>query len=284
MWGRLAGILLAAWLALFCAPLWAQQAAIPTLNAWVTDTTGTLDAAQKQALEERLIALQKRKGAQVAVLIVQSSAPETIEQYATRVFEKWKLGRKGTDDGVLLVFAMKDRAMHIEVGYGLEGAIPDALASRIIREQIIPRFQAGDFAAGVIAGVTAVETLIDGEPLPPPVAAPAPMTSDSEGESLPILGFAALAIFAFPALIGGLVAGFATWMLTGSLLIGVAGGVGGFLLSAVLGALGIKAVLLQLLGRGRGGGGGGGGFGGGGGGFGGGGGGRSGGGGASGRW
>ncbi|HYG44910.1 MAG TPA: YgcG family protein [Bordetella sp.] len=262
----------------------AAPATVPTLQARVTDMTGTLDAARRQALDQRLAALEQRKGAQVAVLMVPSTAPDTIEQYATRVFDQWKLGRKNTDDGVLLVVAKDDRALRIEVGYGLEGAIPDAMAGRIIREQIVPHLQAGDFAAGIDAGVAAIEKLIDGESLPPPAQA----QDDGQAENWPFFLMLGAFMLGLPAIVAGLAVAAVSWMTFGTWWAAALGGVGGFAVSGLLGVLGIKRRLLNSARRGgRGGGGGfGGGFGGGrggGGGFGGGGG-RSGGGGASGRW
>ena len=120
---------------LLCMPAWAcaQQAAIPRFDSPVVDVTGTLDAASKQRIEQQALALQQRKGSQLQVLVVASTAPETIEQYAVRAFESFRLGRKGVDDGVLLVVAKDDRKVRIEVGYGLEGAIPDITAGRVIQ-------------------------------------------------------------------------------------------------------------------------------------------------------
>lgn len=160
-----------AWLvlALVCVPAAAQNAAVPTLATRVTDTTGTLDAAAIARIEAPLAALESRKGAQVAVLVVPSTAPETIEAYAVRAFEQWKLGRAGVDDGVLLVVAKDDRAVRIEVGYGLEGAIPDVAAYRVIQEYLVPHFRDGDFPGGIEAAVGALARLIDGEALPEPM-------------------------------------------------------------------------------------------------------------------
>ncbi|MGA8277213.1 MAG: TPM domain-containing protein [Rhodanobacteraceae bacterium] len=159
---------------------------IPDLHARVTDTTGTLSAQQTQTLEQELAALEHRKGAQMAVLMVPTTEPEDIAQYAIRVFDQWKLGRKGIDDGVLLIVAKNDHRMRIEVARGLEGAIPDAAAARIIREYLTPRFRSGDFFGGIDAGVGALTKLIDGEPLP----APAPAASGHrwfQGNILPAL-------------------------------------------------------------------------------------------------
>lgn len=166
---RLPGLLLVLWLA--CAPAWAQQLApIPPLTSPVVDTTGTLDAAQKQQLEQQALALQQRKGSQLQVLIVPTTQPEDIFDYSQRVFDQWKLGRKGVDDGVLLVVAKDDRRMRIHPGYGLEGAIPDATANRVIQEYMAPKFRAGDFGGGLIDATGALTRLIDGEPLPEPVS------------------------------------------------------------------------------------------------------------------
>jgi uncharacterized protein len=156
-------------LLLFVAPTWAQQA-VPPRAARVTDLTNTLPADTRVALDRKLAAFEARKGSQIAVLLIATSAPESIEQYSLRVAEAWKLGRAGVDDGVLLVVAVQDRRARFEVGYGLEGAVPDALARRIIAEQLAPAFRAGDYAGGVDAGVDALIGLVDGEPLPEPSA------------------------------------------------------------------------------------------------------------------
>ena len=140
--------------------------AIPALQAHVTDTIGLLPEARRAALETRLADLEARKGAQVAVLVVASTQPEDIAAYSIRVVEAWKLGRAKVDDGVLFLIARDDRRLRIEVGRGLEGAIPDAVAKRIIAETVAPRFKAADFPGGIEAGVEALTQLIDGETLP----------------------------------------------------------------------------------------------------------------------
>jgi len=146
---------------------------VPELHARVTDQTATLTPPQRASLEAKLAALEQRKGAQVAVLIVPTTQPETIEQYATRVFDAWKLGRRGVDDGVLVIVAKNDRHVRIEVAYGLEGAIPDAAAKRIAHDYMSAHFVHGDFAGGLDAGVDALTALIDDEALPaPPASAP----------------------------------------------------------------------------------------------------------------
>lgn len=144
------------------------DAAIPPLKAHVTDLTATLSASESMRLEQKLAAFEKAKGSQIAVLIVPTTQPETIEQYSIRVAEAWQLGRKGVDDGILLFIAKNDRALRIEVGYGLEGALPDAMAKRIIAEIITPRFKQGHFAEGIDAGIEAIIKLIQGESLPLP--------------------------------------------------------------------------------------------------------------------
>ncbi len=171
--GRAAACLLALWLGWVSAAFGQSEVPVPKLASRVTDLTGTLSAEARSQLEAQLAAIEQRKGSQVAVLIVPTTAPEPIESYSIRVVEAWKLGRAtvGTqrvDDGVLLLVAKNDRKLRIEVGRGLEGAIPDAYAKRIIAESIAPRFKQGDFAGGIAAGVTEIGRLIDGEKLPAP--------------------------------------------------------------------------------------------------------------------
>ena len=141
---------------------------IPSLERRVTDTADILAADREVALEEKLAAFEARKGAQIAVLTVASTAPEEIEQYSIRVVDAWKLGRKGVDDGALLIIAVEDRALRIEVGRGLEGVLTDLTSNRIIDETITPLFRGGDYAAGIDAGVDRMISIVDGEPLPEP--------------------------------------------------------------------------------------------------------------------
>jgi uncharacterized protein len=145
---------------------------VPPLQARVTDLTGTLTADQRTALEQRLAAFETAKGSQLAVLIVPTTQPEEIEQYSIRVVDQWKLGRgavggKKVDDGALLLVAKNDHRVRIEVGYGLEGVLTDAISNRIISETIAPAFRRGDFYGGIEAGVDQMMHLIQGEPLPP---------------------------------------------------------------------------------------------------------------------
>lgn len=144
--------------------------AVPPLSGRVVDQTGTLSASDISSLTQTLKDLEARKGSQVAVLIVPTTVPETIEQYSIRVAEAWKIGRRKIDDGALLVVAKDDHKLRIEVGYGLEGSLTDVTASRIINEIIVPKFRSGDFAGGISAGVARIVAVIDGEPLPAPQA------------------------------------------------------------------------------------------------------------------
>jgi len=258
------------------------EVAVPPLKQRVTDLTATLDAGQTQTLEARLAAFEKNKGAQLAVLFVPTTQPETIEQFALRVAEAWKLGRKGVDDGALLLVAKDDRALRIEVGYGLEGALNDATAKRIIAEIITPFFKRGEFYAGIDAGTAAMMRVIEGEPLPPPQRAAASGSYDIE--SLLFIAFglvvvvggmlrALLGRFPAAALMGGGL-GLLAWLMAASLFAALLVGVMAFLF-VLLGGSG-RGFGGHGGGFGHGGFGGGGGFSGGGGGFGG--------GGASGRW
>lgn len=154
-------------LALCLMPLLASaEVAIPPLEHRVTDLTATLSSEQQADLESRLAAFEAKKGSQIAILIVPTTQPEDIAQYSIRVVEAWKLGRKGVDDGVLVLLAKNDRRSRIEVGYGLEGALPDAIAKRIVSDVMRPYFKQGDFYGGLVAGTDKIAAVIDGEPLP----------------------------------------------------------------------------------------------------------------------
>ncbi|MEW5944465.1 MAG: YgcG family protein, partial [Pseudomonadota bacterium] len=213
------------WLLAFVAAQAQAEVAVPPLRARVTDLTGTLSASQRASLEQELQAFEARKGAQIAVLIVPTTEPETIEQYSIRVAEAWKLGRKGVDDGALLLVAKNDRALRIEVGYGLEGVIPDAVAKRIVAEIIVPYFRQGDFYGGIDAGISRMIRLVEGEPLPPPRKKDVSW-SGIEG----FLPFAFIAVFVvggllralFGRFLGASIAGGVTavlfWMLVGTFI------------------------------------------------------------------
>jgi uncharacterized protein len=182
--------LLTVWLMAFGAHAHAQDA--PRLTARVTDNANLLSESERASLTQASAELEARKGSQIAILTV-NSTKEPIEAYAVRVFEAWKLGRKGVDDGILIVVAAADHRMRIEVGNGLEGAVPDAIASRIIREQMAPRFKQNDYYGGLSAAMTSLANAIDGEPLPPPVVGGV----SSHTVDLPAGAFAALAAITF---------------------------------------------------------------------------------------
>lgn len=279
----------AAVLALVALTAWAQVA-VPPLTARVTDVTGTLTREQQAGLERMLQEFEARKGSQIAVLLVPTTKPETIEEYSIRVAEQWKIGRKKVDDGAILVVAKDDRTLRIEVGYGLEGVLTDIASNRIIRELIVPRFREGDFYGGINAGLDRMIRLVDGEPLPEPAKA-GPRGQGGAFEMLPVLLILALVAgsvlramlgrFLGAAATGGAV-GFVAWMLAGAIGIALLGGVLAFIFTLMgsgagrRGFGGFPGMGGGGFGRGGGGGLGGGGFRGGGGSFGG--------GGASGRW
>jgi len=206
-------------LAVFALSAWAQVA-VPDLSRRVTDLTATLNAGQVAALESKLAAFEAQKGSQIAVLIVPTTQPEDIAQFGIRVADQWKVGRKKIDDGVILIIAKDDRKLRLEVGYGLEGAIPDAIAKRVIAETITPYFKAGDYYGGIDAGVQQLMRLVEGEQLPPPGG------SDSGGDD---------GVFII-LIVGGIAAG---WLLSILMSRPAAGGIA---------ALGSGAVGVFLLG------------------------------------
>jgi uncharacterized protein len=275
---------------LLAALLARADVAVPPLTARVTDLSGTLSGEAVNRIEAKLANFEAKKGSQIAVLIVPSTAPEDIEQFGIRVEDAWKLGRKGVDDGAYLIVAKNDRRVRIEVGYGLEGALPDAIASRIIAETITPHFKLGDYDGGVEAGVDQMIAVVNGEPLPEPDRKwehPSGL-----GHLLPLLLVAVFvasgvlrAMFGrlFGSVATGGLAGGIAWLLSHFLPIGLGAGVVAFLFALLAGSTSGGWSAGRGWGGGLGGGFGGGGFGGGGGGFSGGGGG-GGGGGASGGW
>ena len=266
----------------------AEDRPVPPLSGRVVDETETLTAEQKRSLEAKLQAFEQRKGSQIAVMITGTTFPEPIESYSIRVADAWKIGRKGVSDGVLVVVAKSDRTIRLEVGYGLEGAIPDAVARRLIDEVFVPGFREGKFYEGLEAGVDRLIKVIDGEPLPEVSQTPAGRGVPRSLESYFVLFIVAtLAIGGVlrrlfgplpGALLVGAGIGLLAWLIVVPLLVALLVAVVAFFVTLLGGGGG------RFGGGGLGGGGfGGGGFGGGGGGFSGGGGGF-GGGGASGRW
>ena len=219
---------------------WASAAlalvAVPPLSDRVVDQTGTLTAGDIASLTQALKDLETRKGSQVAVLIVPTTDGEAIEQYALRVAEAWKIGRKKIDDGALLVIAKNDRRLRIEVGYGLEGALTDATTKRIIDEDITPKFKAGDFGGGVAAGIDKMVRIVNGEKLPEPEP---PHWQDSQSFNpedlfnpfliIPAIFFGGLLRSLMGRLLGSASAGALTaliaWFMVGSMLAAVIAGV-----------------------------------------------------------
>ena len=260
-----------------CLPQFSQaQQAVPVLSARVIDQTGTLSSSQVASLDQVLSTFEKRKGSQLAVLIVPTTAPESIEQFGIRVADQWKLGRKKVDDGTVLIIAKADRTLRIEVGYGLEGALTDATSKRIIDDIIVPRFKQKDFYGGVSAGVQSIIAVIDGETLPS-TAKSDQITEDDVYQVAPAVFIAALILGGLMRSIlgrmkGALVTGgfiaLVAWFVLGAISMALLAGSLAFIVA--LSGIGIGG---RGIGCGRGGGGG---FRGGGGGFGG--------GGASGRW
>ncbi len=253
------------------------QVAVPALRGHITDQTATLTPDEMASLEQQLAEFERRKGSQLAVLMVATTAPEDIAQFSLRVVDQWKLGRKKVDDGVLLLVAKNDRTLRIEVGYGLEGALSDVVSKRIISEVITPHFKQGDFYGGIAAGVAQIMRVVEGEPLPEP---PRYQGDDyrSFRQFAPFLFIVAVALggwlrHAFGQLTGslitGVVVGLLAWWVIGALFFAVLSGISAAFVTLL--GLGHRPGMGGYSGRGRGG-------------FGGGGGGGFGGGGASGRW
>lgn len=225
--------------------VFAELIAIPDLTSRITDLTHTLSPDQQNLLENKLQTFEQKKGSQIAVLIVPTTGQEDIAQYSIRVVEKWKLGREKVDDGVLVLVAKEDRKMRIEVGYGLEGVIPDIYAKRIISEAMAPKFKQGDFAGGINDGVDRLIGLVDGEALP------APISNESNGlgvmDILPILLFGGLIT---GLILRGMFGTFFGSALNGSLLGGLV-----WLLGVALGGaaiFGVVAFFITMLLGGRG--------------------------------
>ena len=253
---------------------------VPKLTAHVIDQTGTLTTSERGALDAKLAEFDRTHGSQVVVLIVASLGSESIFDFATRVTDEWKLGRKGVDDGVLLVIAKEQRKIRIHTGRGVQGTLTDALSNRIISEVIAPRFRNGDFAGGIDAGVDAIVKAIEGEDLPLPEVH---QSAQRVGSQSSLSNFFFLAFFLVPVaamVLRGIfgrffgagitsgITGLAAWFVFGSLAFGVLAAVAAFLFTLV-GGTGLGRGMRTTGGwpGGFGGGFGGGGFGGGGGGF-----------------
>ena len=226
---------------------------VPKLSGRVVDLSGTLDASQQQAIAAKLAAFEQAKGSQVAVLLVPTIGTETIEEFATRVTDEWKLGRAGVDDGVLFVVAKQERRMRIQTGRGVQGVLTDALSRRIIAERVSPRFRAGDFAGGIHDGVDAILKAIEGESLPAP-AQSAPRAKSSSSASIesffwmafvvvPVAGAilrSLLGRFVGASLTSG-VTGLAAWFIFGSLALGAIAAVVAFVAVLFMGTNALSA-------------------------------------------
>jgi uncharacterized protein len=245
---------LLAWLAIVVAAAALPVAAaegdlqpIPALKARVTDQTATLSAADEARIEAKLREFEAQKGAQVAVLIVGTTQPEAIFDYALRVAESWKLGRKGVDDGVLFVIAKNDRKLQILTGPGIQGTLTDAMSKRIISEIVAPRFRASDFAGGIEQGVDKIIAVLQGEALPPPhskkrVAVSSGISYDTFFIMAMVAAFVVgpllrtlLGRFLGATATGG-ITGAAAWWLAGGMLFPIVAGVIVFVVALLLGS------------------------------------------------
>lgn len=185
------------WLLAFCMAglslLVQAEVAVPALTGRVVDLTGVLDVAARQDLEARLSAIEQQKGSQAAILLLPTTQPEDLAAFGIRVADAWKLGRQGVDDGIIILVALQDRQLRIEVGRGLEGAIPDAIAKRIISDDIAPYFKRGDFHGGLAAGVARIAERVGAEGLPPPKSS----SQRSKVQDIGSVGFIVLIILFF---------------------------------------------------------------------------------------
>lgn len=248
---------LTAWLLVLCASLASAQQAVPALAGRVVDTAQALDGPQAAAVNEQLAALEQRTGAQVAVLLVDTTLPEDIADYTQRVADDWKVGRPKVGDGVLIVVAVKDRRARIAVAKTLEGAIPDLEARRIITQTMAPKFQSGDYAGGLQAGIGRLAALIQHEGLPAPT--PGATQGAPAHDGAPWWVAALMGVFVLAnvlrtflgrragALLTGGAAAAVTVLATGSWMLSVVAGLIGAGLALVFGA----ASLLRTLGGGN---------------------------------
>lgn len=230
---------LIALLSMAMAPIAAAEVAVPPLTKRVEDQAGLLSAEEARSLEADLAAFEEETSHQIVVLTLPTLEGEAIEGYSMRVAEAWKVGHAELDNGVIVIVAAKDRRARIEVGYGLEGVIPDAIAARILREQMIPEFKRGAMGEGVRRGVAALMAVARGEAIP---AASRPQRRESTG-----LEFSLHAIF-LGAIVGGLFGGAAgrirRWMapvasgtIAGTIVLVMTTVVGIAIVAALVGAL-----------------------------------------------
>lgn len=209
------GIILLLFITTLCA-----EVAIPNLSQRVTDLTGTLTAEQLAALDSKLANFESQKGSQIAVLLLPTTQPEDIAAYGIRVADAWKIGREKVDDGLIMIIAKDDHRSRLEVGRGLEGVIPDAIAKRVLAETMKPYFKNEDYAGGIDAGVTQLIGLIQGETLP----APTGETSDDSFDTfLIILFFCCIVVdLLFSSLFGSGIGAVASSIGIGAISAGVA--------------------------------------------------------------
>lgn len=224
------------------------EIAVPKLTARVVDQTGSLSASERDALEAKLKAFEDKTGSQVAVLLVPSIGTETIEEFAGRVTDDWKLGRKGVDDGVLLVVAKQERKLRIQTGRGVQGTLTDARSKQIVSDIIAPRFRNGDFSGGIDAGVDAIMKAIQGEQLPLPEAKPRGGKVDAVSSYsdffwiafflVPVIGMVLRGMFGrfFGASATSGLTGIAAWLVFGSLAFGIVAAIGAFLFTLFVGS------------------------------------------------
>ena len=183
-------------LTLWCLPVLAQQIAVPELRQQVTDITGTLSTSEQQSLTQQLQDITQKTRAQVAVLIVPSTGDDSIEQYATRVFDNWRLGDAKRNDGILIVVAWSDRTVRIQVGYGLEEKVTDALAGDIIRSNMIPAFKQQKLAKGLELAINALNNQLTSQHQYP--ANPSESESASSSDHYYFAIFWVFAVMFFP--------------------------------------------------------------------------------------
>jgi uncharacterized protein len=205
---------------------------VPKLSSRVTDMTGTLSIEQTSALENKLAEFERRKGSQIAVLMIASTQPEDIAEYGIKVADLWQVGRNSVDDGIILIIAKDDRKLRLEVGYGLEGVVPDAVAKRIIAETITPFFKKDDYAGGIDAGVTQIMQLIEGEPLP----AATPETNPEQADASILM-----------VMFGGMLAGFILSLIVGRVMGGVLAASGGAILATLLYGFSFGVIMITLM-------------------------------------
>ncbi|MBC2659896.1 TPM domain-containing protein [Pseudomonas sp. MSSRFD41] len=231
------GLWLALFLGLLPALVHAEEAPPGLVNVpldrRVIDLTATLDSVTQERMVHKLEALEQRRGAQIAVMLVPHLGQQSIEALGNQLFRAWKLGRKGADDGILLLVAKNDRKVRIEVGYGLEPVVTDLLAGQIIARDLVPAFRQGDFAGGIDRALDDLILLVDGDLLPEPAGLPEPVE-----RAVPLEAYALLLAFVFGSVAGVMLAAGWNWrrVLGGAVV----------LMAVLVGAVGGQEWLAQL--------------------------------------